>query len=271
MAAPLLATAAQWVLNAVPTWPLVIVTVSGAMALALLGNRLVRHWVPPDRPWEHNDVAGAMLAVVTGLYGLVLAFVIVAVWDDFRSTQESVHAEGTALAQVVRDSHGFPAATQTEIKSRVGDYVSEVINHEWHLMATGQESREADARLGAIFDAVERFQPETPSQTTFHQEVAGALNSAVLSRRERLFASSNSLPEPLAILIVVGAVVCVAFLYFLRVPNSRAQTVMILSVTALLAFELLLALLLSNPFSGDITVSTHPLRTGALAPLYHKG
>jgi hypothetical protein len=74
----MLATATRWVLNAVPTWLLVIIiVVVGAVALALLGNWLVRRWLPCDRPWEHNDVAGALLAVVTGLYGLVLAFVIV--------------------------------------------------------------------------------------------------------------------------------------------------------------------------------------------------
>ena len=44
---------------------------------------------------------------------------------------------------------------------------------------------------------------------------------------------------------------------------------LILSVTGLLAFELVLALLLSNPLSGDVAVSNRPLRTGALATLPH--
>lgn len=98
---------------------------------------------------------------------------------------------------------------------------------------------------------------------------AGALNTAVFSPRARVFASSNGIPQPLVLLIVGGASVCVGFLFFLRVPNRRAQTVMLLSVTALLTFELL-ALLLSNPFSGDVTVSSQPLRSGALAALYHQ-
>jgi hypothetical protein len=271
MTAPTLATVAQSLLNTVPTWPLVIGIIGGSMALAMLGNRIVRRWAPPGRPWEHNDVAGAILAVVTGLYGLVLAFVIVAVWEDFKATQESVHSEATGLAQVVRDSQAFPVAARTEIRERVGAYIGEVIDREWDLMAKGKDSPEADVRLGSIFEAVQRFQPETASETTFHSEVASALNAVVFSRRERLFAASNSLPEPLAILIVVGAVVCVGALYFLRVPNPRAQSVMILSVTALLAFELLIALLLTNPFSGDVAVSSRPLRTGALAPLYDGG
>ena len=91
----------------------------------------------------------------------------------------------------------------------------------------------------------------------------------MVARRERLFAGRNGIPEPLAILIVVGAVVCVGFLYFLRVPDRRAQSVMILGVTVLLAFELLIALVLSYPFSGDLTISSRPLRTGTLAPIYH--
>lgn len=52
-----LATTTQWVLNRVPTWPLIIGVVGLAMVLAFAGNRLMRRRLPPDRPWEHNDVA----------------------------------------------------------------------------------------------------------------------------------------------------------------------------------------------------------------------
>jgi len=271
MPTPTLATAAQWLLNSVPTWPLALAVVGGSMVVAALGHRIVRRFTAADRPWEHNDVAGAILAVVTGLYGLVLAFVIVAVWDDFQGTEEAVTHEATSLAQVVRDSNGFPVPARERIKQSVRAYVDAVVDGEWELMAIGRESPEADARLGSIFDAVQQFQPETPSDTTFHQEVATVLNEVVHFRRERLFASSNSLPEPLALLILGGAILCVGALYFLRVPNARAQAVMILSVTALLAFELLLALLLTHPFSGDVAVSSRPFRTGALGALYDGG
>lgn len=263
------ATATHWILNRVPTWLLVIVVVAGAVALALLGNWLVRSWLPRDRPWEYNDVVGALLAVVTGLYGLVLAFVIVSVWENYRSTQEAVFTEATALAQVVRDSRGFPETARAPIKERVGDYITEVIDREWSLMAKGKEDPEADVRLYALFASVQSFQPATPSDVTFHSEVAGALNSAVLARRQRLFASTNDgLPGPMEALILMGAVVCVSSLYFLRVPSRRAQSLMIVSVTALLTFELLLTILLSNPFSGDVSISSRPLRSGALASLY---
>jgi len=262
-------TANQWVLNAVPTWLLVIVVVAGAVALALLGNWLVRRWLPRDRPWEHNDVAGALLAVVTGLYGLVLAFVIVSMWENYRSAQEAVFSEATALAQVIRDSRGFPETARDPITERVGDYITEVIDHEWSLLAKGKEAPESDARLYALFASVEAFEPATPSEVTFHTEVAGALNAVVLARRQRLFASTNDgLPGPMEALILLGAVVCVSSLYFLRVPNRRAQSLMIVSVTALLTFELLLTILLSNPFSGDVAISSRPLRSGALAALY---
>jgi uncharacterized membrane protein YeaQ/YmgE (transglycosylase-associated protein family) len=124
----LAATTTQRVLNAVPTWPLVIGVVGGAVGLAMLGNWLVRRWLPRDRPWEHNDVAGALLAVVTGLYGLVLAFVIVSVWENYRSAQEAVFSEATALAQVVTDSRCFPDTARAPITARVGDYITDVID-----------------------------------------------------------------------------------------------------------------------------------------------
>lgn len=268
---PALATVAQRLLVTFPTWPLVLTIMVGSLALAMLGNFVVQRWlVPPDRPWEHNSVVGTILAVVTGLYGLLLAFLIVSVWESYRSTEAAVHSEAAALAQVLRDSEGFPEGARNAIRVGVAGYVNAVIDDEWDRMAKGKDSAEADARLYALFSAVESFEPTTASEVTFHAEAARALNDAVSFRRDRLFASSSSLPEPLAILIVVGAVVCVGFLYFLRVPNRRAQAVLILSVTGLLAFELVLALLLSNPFAGDVSVSSRPLQTGALATLQPK-
>jgi len=146
-------TTTQRVLNDVPTWPLVIAVVGGAVALSMPGNGLVRRWLPRDRPWEYNDVAGALLAVVTGLYGLVLAFVIVSVGENYRSAQEAVFSEATAQDQVVTDSRGFPESARAAITARVGDYITDVIDHEWPLLAEGKEDPEADARLSALFAA----------------------------------------------------------------------------------------------------------------------
>jgi len=68
----------------------------------------------------------------------------------------------------------------------------------------------------------------------------------------------------------MGAVVCLSSLYFLRVPNRRAQSLMIVSVTALLTFELLLTILLSTPFSGDVSIPS--ARSGAApSPAYTRG
>jgi hypothetical protein len=71
------------------------------------------------------------------------------------------------------------------------------------------------------------------------------------------------------VLLIGGALMLVGFLYVLGVPSGRVQTVMVVSVAALTSFNLLLAVVLDLPFSGDVAVSSEPFTSGTLAQLNH--
>lgn len=48
--------------------------------VAVLGLLAVRRRVPLAQLMEHHEVAGVCFAVVGGLYGIILAFVLVSSW-----------------------------------------------------------------------------------------------------------------------------------------------------------------------------------------------
>lgn len=59
----------RWLLNAVPTWALVLLVVGGFMVIAGAGLLLVlRRW-PHFIAGEHNDVAEILLGIVGATYG----------------------------------------------------------------------------------------------------------------------------------------------------------------------------------------------------------
>jgi hypothetical protein len=93
------------------------------------------------------------------------------------------------------------------------------------------------------------------------------LNDLVAARRERLTQAAEELPSTFQVLLIGGAILLIASLYILGFPTPRTQTVMVVAVAVLTAFNLLLAVVLDHPFSGDVAVSSAPFSQGALADL----
>jgi hypothetical protein len=56
--------------------------------------------VPPERREEQNNVAGFIYAVLGLAYAVLLAFVVIAVWQDYNTAQTNVESEAHELSGV---------------------------------------------------------------------------------------------------------------------------------------------------------------------------
>jgi hypothetical protein len=57
-------------------------------------------WSPSALRQEHNDVAGFIYAVVGVAYAVLLAFVVVVVWEEYERAKDTVETEANELAGV---------------------------------------------------------------------------------------------------------------------------------------------------------------------------
>lgn len=254
----------RYLLNTFTTFELGLLIVGGFVVLGLAGVVLVRRWFANAN--SENDVAGVILGVLAAIYGIVLAFVIVSLFEDFRKAGADVRLEATALSKVYRDSRAFAPGPAARVRTDVGDYVYTVQHEEWPLMSHGKESEAAWAELDHIYVDLRTYEPTTESQRVFYQETVARLNDLVGARRERLNDNEESLPLTFEILLVGGALLVLAFTFLFGVKNARMHAAMVVSVAALLGFNLLLALVLDYPFSGQVVVSNSAFTSGGLAP-----
>ena len=87
----------RYLLNHFTTLELGVIIIGGFVVLALAGLFLVRRFFPSLIEGAENDVAGVILGVLAAIYGIVLAFVIVSLFEDFRKAGSDVRTEATAL------------------------------------------------------------------------------------------------------------------------------------------------------------------------------
>ncbi|HEV3114959.1 MAG TPA: hypothetical protein VGY99_31115 [Candidatus Binataceae bacterium] len=76
--------------------------------LGFLGPALIRQSAKGLAEKEHHDVLGIMFSVAAAFYGVVLAFVIVAAWQNFQEAEEREQAESLALTELSLSAPSCP-------------------------------------------------------------------------------------------------------------------------------------------------------------------
>ena len=70
---------------------------------------MVERLVPAQTRQKHNDVAGFIYAALGVIYAVLIALVVIAVWERFQAANETVEQEANAVAEIVWLGHRFPS------------------------------------------------------------------------------------------------------------------------------------------------------------------
>lgn len=259
---------AEWLLRTFPTAVLAVLIFGSLTAGGALGLAVFRAKAPRLVEGVDDNLAGVIVSIIAGIYGIVVAFVVVVLWEDFRSAQQVVSAEANALSQIVQDSQAFRPSERVAVTENVDRYVHAVVEEEWDTMTRGREGDRAAAAMEALYVALGDVEPDTPGASAFHAEASTNLGQVDANRRERIRLSQRGLPGVLQLLIVGGAVLIIGFTFFFTVESFAAHVTMTTGVAVLLGFSLLLSLLLQGPFSGDISVKSSVFREGPLVQFW---
>jgi hypothetical protein len=252
-------------INHIPIWLLLIVVVAATVGLAFLLVWLIRRLVPPVRDGFDAEVASQMLGVVAALFGLLLAFIVVITYQNYGDTQSNVSNEADALAAIVRNSAAFPPADRARVADAVGVYVRAVVEEEWPRMHGGKSSARAAAAVDRMYTAIQRVDPSSAGAVAFYEDSVQQLSTALVARRNRLDEAKGGLPWVIGILLLVGSTVTLGYTLLIGSRSYWFHAIGAGAIALILALSLLVLLDLTYPFSGDLSVSSEPFRTGALA------
>jgi hypothetical protein len=115
-----------------------VLVVGGTCLLALAGLELVQRLVPATSRQPYNDVAGFIYAALGVIYAVLLALVVIAVWEEYDAASVTVEQEANALAEIFWLAHRLPEPEGPHIQELAQSYAEEVIHKEWPLMEQGQ-------------------------------------------------------------------------------------------------------------------------------------
>ena len=130
-------------------------------------------------------------------------------------------------------------------------------------MRHGERSREARGALDSLYALYQGYRPADGVPDKFYDQALEQLSTVASARRERLGLSEVGLPTILVVMLPFGAMLLLVLEYRPKL-TPLAQAGFMASLALVVSSTYLLTILLDYPFSGDVSVSSAPLNTGAL-------
>ena len=168
-----------------------------AMLVAVGGLVVVQRLMPARRRLRHNDVAGFIYAALGVIYAVLLALVVIAVWEEYDAASVTVEQEANALAEIFWLGHRLPEPEGSHIQELARSYAEDVIDEEWPLMEQGEAplmTQMAETPAGwTLIDEIranlQDFQPRTQADEQLYAEGLDQVQRLADARRMRLVAA----------------------------------------------------------------------------------
>jgi hypothetical protein len=241
-----------------------VLVVGGTCLVALAGLELVQRLVPATSRQRHNDVAGFIYAALGVIYAVLLALVVIAVWEEYDAANETVEQEANAVAEIAWLAHRLPEPEGSHIQELARSYAEEVIHQEWPLMEQGEAPAMTQTQgtpsgwtlIDEIRANLQGFQPRTPADEQLYAEGLDQVQRLADARRMRLVAAEEGIPGVLWSVLIFGGVAAIGFTYLFGLANTWAHRLMVLTLAAVIGLVLFTIGAMEHPFSGGARIGT---------------
>jgi hypothetical protein len=237
-----------------PLWVSAVLLVILPTVLSMAGPVVARRIIGLERLSTNNEVAGFKFAVVGVLYAVLLAFVVIVVWEKFSEAESDVSREAGAAATIYRLIGGIDDQPRLALHDDLNAYLNSAIVDDWKAMEAGRSSRKTTRALDALYATALAYQPTDPRGVAILSQIMTELGNVTEARRARLVKALGIVPGIIWLVLFGGAVLTIGFTFFFGTQNLRAQTLMTGALTMLIMSGLLIIVAIDRPFTGTVKV-----------------
>ncbi|MFJ5884850.1 DUF4239 domain-containing protein [Kitasatospora cineracea] len=227
-----------------------VVIMVGTLVGTAAGMLLVQKYASVPARENCNDVAGFIFAAVGAFYAVLVAFVVIVVWENSSTAKATTFDEADELAGVYWMSRQMPLPAGAELEGLTLSYAHAVVDTEWRQMNDHHSDPAATALMYKIRESALSFDPQGDQQSAIYQNVIQHVDGLASKRRARLNLIADCVPPLLWAALIAGAVVTIAFTFLFGLSNTWAHLVMVLSLAGLIALSLVAIKEMNYPFDG---------------------
>jgi hypothetical protein len=242
-----------------PTWLVGLLVMGVWTGASLLGLYICHRLVDVHMRHKDTETVGLTYAIVAVVYAVLIALIVVDVFETFAKGDSIATAESNKLSNLMLDSAGLPPQVGTEIRSEIDQYIDIVVKKEWPSQRDGKlegEVFEPGWRVLAELDKrLAIFEPATMGQNVNKAEMLHAMNDLIKARRSRIIAAGEHLPGVVWQILLLGGAVAVGYTYLFGAHSFGIHVAITGLIAATISLVFVLIITLDYPFRGEVSVS----------------
>ena len=236
----------------------VLSAVLGASLVAYLVRRIGQDEGRPG----NNDAAGQVFTIVSGLHAVVVAFVLITLFDTVNSARDGTYEEAEGLVAVAWAVDSLAEPAGTEVRELGREYANTVISSEWPQMRGAQDvTGPGWTQLDLIRAVVLRAEADGEWQEGRKTEAATRLDEVYEKRQERLdIAFDRTVVAVVWFVLIAGSVICVLLPNLFGGTRMATHIIVVSTLAGALSLLLFAIYQLQNPFGGGSWIEPDAFR-----------
>jgi len=230
--------------------------VAGAATVAGFGAYLIRRLGTAEGTVENNDAAGQVFTLVGGLQAVLIAFVLISLFDDAAAAEDGSYTEADSVVAAAWAAEAFPEQTRAEITEQARVYALTVIDEEWPRMREGAEVGDQGWQELSELRGLVSAAPATDEWSIGQKnEASDQLWKAYQARQDRLNTAAGGGVNPVVwFAMVAGAVMSLGLPLLFGGPRPATHIVIVATLAATMTMLLFATYQLQNPYGGSAEV-----------------
>jgi hypothetical protein len=257
-----------------PVWEVGLLVIGVWTGLALLGLYIFHRFVDVKVRHKDTETVGLTYAIVAVVYAVLIAFIVVDVFETFAKGDEIATAEANKLSNLMLDAAGLPPEMASAVRADLDKYIDIVVKTEWPSQQKGTLSDKVFEPgwtvLADLSKQLAAFEPKTMGQNVNKGEMLRAMNDLFRARRSRIIAAGEHLPDVVWQILLLAGAVAVGYTYLFGAHSFRIHLAITGLIAATISLVFVLIIALDYPFRGEVSVgddafvSVKATATGAL-------
>jgi hypothetical protein len=197
-----------------------------------------------------NTVLGFLLNAFSIYFGVLLALLSIAVFENHNKAEDAVAREAVAVIKLYRDLNAYPEQERPELAALLDSYVDEVLGRGWEMQGRGEVNPKEIQLLGELHRMFGAYKPSDVGEGVRYAETLRVLDNFVEARRLRIVAGTGSIPRIMWFVVLIGAVMNMILIWMF---DFRPFTHAIIggSLSMFIGLVIYMVAVLDAPFRGS--------------------
>lgn len=226
------------------------------LGLLVLGSSLATFVFRRHKLWSNlqadNRGVAEVFGLVGGLYGLLLGFVVLLVWDSYNEAHVNANREGSIARGLYRSIRYHPDSMGVAplLKDYL-TYIRHVTHHEYPHMETLQAfSAEDRLAFNNLFRQLEGLGIDDYRS----QEMFRYLNELSTYRNLRQLDASGGIPGAIWLALITGGLGVILLALLLKIHSLRLHMLVNSILSCCIGLIIYIIIILDHPFSGSLKI-----------------